>query len=209
MKRKLLLIGSGGHCASVLDSLLMSGDFDEVSAVSNTEPEVQLACEIVGTDDDLARLKASGYPFAFIAVGSIGDTSIRKRLYEKLKSLGFVLPNIIDPSAVVAQDVKLGEGIYVGKKAVVGARSRIGNCAIINTAAVVEHDCEIGEFVHLSPSSTLCGSVTIGASTHIGASSVVRESLRIGENVIIGIGSVVVKKIDSNVTAFGNPCKER
>lgn len=208
MKKRLLLIGGGGHCASVLDSLLSDKRFDEVAVVDNKPPEIPLACKIVGSDRDLKALKSAGYHHAFVTVGSVGDTAIRLKLYDVIKSLGYAIPNIIDPSAAIANNVQFGEGVYVGKNSVVGARSIIGDCVIVNTAAVVEHDCRIGNFAHLSPSSTLCGSVSIGDATHIGASSVVREGIRIGDHSIIGMGSVVTKNIGNYVTAFGNPCRE-
>jgi sugar O-acyltransferase (sialic acid O-acetyltransferase NeuD family) len=208
VKKKILLIGAGGHCASILDSIISNCIFEEVGIVANEELAIPLQAKLLGTDADLKSLKHNGFDFAFIAVGSIGNVSIRKELYAKVKKIGFELPNIIDPSAVVAKDAVFGEGIYLGKNSVIGARCTIGDCAIVNTAAVVEHDCVVGRFVHLSTSSSLCGGVKIGDCTHIGASSVVREGVSIGKNSMIGMGSVVLGNFGDGITAFGNPCKE-
>jgi maltose O-acetyltransferase len=49
--------------------------------------------------------------------------------------------------------------------------------------------------------------VTIGDDVWIGGNVVINPGVTIGSNVVIGSGSVVVKDIESNVVAAGNPCK--
>ena len=112
---RLLLIGGGGHCASVADCLLSSGTFEQIGIVDITGRPV-LGVPIVGTDADLPRLKEEGWTDAFITVGSVGNTAIRRRLYEKMKALGFHIPAVIDPTAVNHQGEDTGiqyrTGIY-------------------------------------------------------------------------------------------------
>ncbi len=207
--KKLLLIGGGGHCASVADAVLATGAYETVGIVG-IKPEPALFGEVsfVGTDGDLPRLYAEGYRYAFITLGSIGDSAKRERLYQLVLDSGFSVPDIIDPTAIVSRHSALGTGIFIGKKAVVNAGAAIKDCAIINTAAVVEHDCQIGSFAHVSPSATLCGNVTVGFGSHIGAGATIKQGLTVGERAIIGMGSVVVHDIPDGVVAFGNPCRE-
>lgn len=217
--KKILLIGAGGHCLSVLDSLLSSYDYEDIGIVdkdysmleaSNKTLKRRFIMEIpiVGNDYDLERLFSDGYTEAFITVGSIGDIGIRKKLYQLVKNIGFHIPNIIDKTGIVSSYSICGEGIYVGKKAIVNTNTKIGNCAILNTSSVIEHECVIGDFVHIAPGSILCGNVYIGNETHIGAGSVIKQGIQIGKESMIGAGSVVLKNIGSNVIAYGNPCKE-
>lgn len=210
MNRKLLLIGGGGHCKSVLDSLYQSNDFAEIGIIDKQENVGGLILDtpIIGSDDDLPSLFKQGYNEAFITVGSVGNSSNRLELTELIKSIGFKNPNVIDPSATISRYCNFDQGIYVGKRAVINAGSTIGNGAIINTSVTVEHDCEIGDFVHLASGSVLCGEVTVREQTHIGANSVVKQVVVIGSGVMIGMGSVVLQNIPSNVIAYGNPCKE-
>ncbi|MBQ7580593.1 MAG: sugar O-acetyltransferase [Clostridia bacterium] len=49
--------------------------------------------------------------------------------------------------------------------------------------------------------------VIIGKNCWIGAGVVIVPGVTIGDNVVIGAGSVVTKDIESNVLAFGNPCR--
>lgn len=204
--KKLLLIGGGGHCRSVLDSVLSLGMYDEVGMIDKNEGTV-LGVSVKGTDDDLQRLKKAGWTDAFITVGSIGDTLLRRRLFQMVEDIGFTIPTIIDSTAVIARNVTIGSGCFVGKKAILNTGSRIGKCAIINTGAIVEHDCKVGDFAHISPGTILCGQVTVGNNSHVGAGSVVRQQISIGNDTLIGVGSTIVHDISDNVKVYGNPGK--
>ncbi len=206
MGKKLLLIGGGGHCHSVLDAVLGGATYDEIGIIDSFDSSY-LGVSVVGNDDDIPALLKAGWTDAFITVGSVGDTGIRRRLYEMVKEYGLIIPTIIDPTAIIGKGVKIEEGVFVGKRAVINAGSIIGSCAIINSGAIIEHDCEIGIFSHISSGTILCGQVMIGEDSHIGAGSVVRQLTEIGDKVLIGAGSVVVKNIPDYVKAYGNPCK--
>ena len=205
MKRKLLLIGGGGHCHSVLDSVTKSNLYDEIGIIDYTNTSY-LGVPVIGTDDDIPMLFRDNWKEAFITVGSVGNTSIRRRLYCMLKKLNMTIPIIIDSSAIIANGTKIEEGSFVGKRAIVNSGSCVGKCAIINTGAIIEHDCIIGDFAHISPGTVLCGNVHIYDDTHVGAGSVVRQQISIGNSSLIGAGSVVVKNIPANAKAYGNPC---
>lgn len=216
--RKILLLGAGGHCRSVMDSLTALCNYETINLIDyrksddttkDAREDILTLAPIVGNDKDLERLHKEGYTDAFITVGSIGNVGTRIKLYEQLKQIGYQIPNIIDKESVVSPYTMLGEGIYVGKKAVINANTRIGNCAIINTASVIEHDCVIGDFVHVATGSILCGDVNIADRTHIGAGSIIRQGIQIGKDSMIGIGSIVVKDIAEKIVAYGNPCREQ
>ncbi|MCR4895644.1 MAG: acetyltransferase [Lachnospiraceae bacterium] len=214
MSKNILLIGGGGHCHSVLDTLLRSDSYEKIGVIAKDadnyrelEADSIVSNYLVGIDADLSVLFSEHWGSAFITLGSIGDPSGRKHIGSVIQEIGFSIPTIIDPSAIVSEQANLGVGVFVGKNAIVNIGCRIGSHSIINTGAIIEHDCRINDFVHISPGSLLCGSVSIGEETHIGAGSVIRQCIRIGKNSLIGAGSVVVTDIPDHVTAYGNPCK--
>lgn len=210
MSKKLLLIGGGGHANSVIDSIYSLNDFDEIGIVVNDLPKESniLGIKVVGSDDDLDELKQQGFHYAFVSVGSIGDTNLRKHLSNKLESKGFIIPNIIDKTAIVSDFSSIGKGNFIGKNSIVNANAELGDFTIINTSTIVEHDCKIGSFVHLSPGCVLSGGAKIGSDSHIGANSTVKQGITVGNNTLIGMGSVVVQNISDNMVGYGNPCKE-
>lgn len=206
--KRILLVGGGGHCRSVIDTIIKADVYEEIGIIDDNTCDYNGVLTI-GNDDDIGRLHDEGWTDAFVTVGSIGDTTIRRRLYDMLREEGFNIPVIIDPTAVIAEDVVIEDGVFVGKGAIINSACKIGKCAIINTRAVIEHDCLVGAFAHISTGSILCGQTRVGDNTHIGAGSVVRQSVNIGNDSLIGVGSVVVKDISDHVNGFGNPFKVR
>lgn len=191
--RKMVLIGGGGHCKSVLDTLFRLNRFSEIVITDPCLPvgtEV-LGCRVAGDDGMLPELFAAGFRNAFVTVGSIKSTDRRRDAYTRAVGIGFVFPAVMDPSAVVADSATVADGVYIGKNAVVNADAVIGTMAIINTGAVIEHDCRVGEFTHVAVGVVVCGGAEIGKDAFVGANATIIQGVRIGMKSIIGAGSVV------------------
>lgn len=203
--KKIVLIGGGGHCISVLDCIISNNEYDEIVIVdSNLQVNSKIMnCPVVGDDSKLSDLKRIGFDYAFITVGSIKSTAIRRKLYKLALSLGFEFPIVCDHTASVSAYSSLGAGTFVGKNAVVNAKAEIGEHCIINTGSVIEHECSVGAFSHISVGSILCGNCSVGHDSFIGAGSTVIQGINIGSNVIIGAGSTVIRNITDNKVVSG------
>lgn len=210
MKQQLILVGGGGHARSVADTLKNQSQYEVIGILDTSIPVGNMVegIPVLGKDEAAETFFRKGVGHAFITLGSIGKCSIRKKLVDQLKQIGFNFPIIIDSTAIVASNVKLSEGCFVGKGAILNVGVEIGKHCIINSGALVEHDCKIGDWVHLAPRSVVCGNVRIEDETHIGAGSTVIQGIHIGEKCLIGAGSVVVNHINAHKKAYGNPCKE-
>ncbi|WP_036834648.1 acetyltransferase [Pontibacillus litoralis] len=207
--KKILLIGGGGHCISVIDSIEKIGTY-EIAGIIDTADKVGNKVgghPIIGTDDDLETFYSRGITNAFMTLGSIGDTELRRKLFRQCEAHGFSFPVIMDPSAVVASFTTIGNGTYIGKGAIVNREVSIGKNAILNTGCIIEHNCHIGDFVHIAPRGTIAGNVCIGHNTHIGIGATVIEGKTIGNDVFVGASSNVIHNIKHNAKAYGNPCK--
>lgn len=211
MNKKILLIGGGGHCKSVIDSLLDLNEYTEIGIVDKKQNigNSIMGIPIVGCDDDLLMLFNKQYTHAFVTVGSIGNPVLRIKLFTILSEIGYEIPVIIDPSSNVSKhSITIEQGVFVGKQSIVNAATVIKKGAIINSGSIVEHDCNIGKFAHISPGTVLGGEVVIGDNSHIGLNVTIKQQVTIGSNSIIGMGSVVLKNIKDNMLAYGNPCRE-
>lgn len=208
MEGSLLIVGAGGHCISVLDAIPKDAyGTITLSDLPSRVGQSVMGIPITATDDDWQHIYHAGCVHAFIAVGSVGDPSKRIRIHQRLMQMGFLLPAIIDQTAVVSKSAVLAPGVFVGKRAVVNAQASIGECAIINTAAVIEHDCVVGEFAHVAPGACLAGNVEVRAKAHIGIGAIVIEGVRIGEEAILGAGAVATDHIPPRCTAVGIPAR--
>lgn len=208
--KDLLLIGGGGHCRSIIDSLNQNKEF-LIKGIIDLEERIGEAVAgypVIGHDGQLKKFYSKGYQHAVISLGSIGNAQVRERIYKEIKEIGFILPIIVDKTAIVSPDVKISEGTFIGKGCILNTGVEIGKCSIINTGAIIDHDSSIGDFVHIAPGSVLSGSVVIKDNVHLGTNCTVIQNITINENTLIGAGSVVVKSIDKDLKAYGNPCKE-
>ncbi|WP_026894335.1 acetyltransferase [Clostridiisalibacter paucivorans] len=210
MNKRILLIGGGGHCKSVLDSLLELNEYAEIGIVDKKENlgKSVMGVPVVGCDDDLPALFRDGYRYAFVTIGSIGNPTLRIKLFNLLSEIDYEIPFIVDDSAKVSKHAIIEQGVFVGKQSIINAGALIQKGAIINSGSIVEHDCQIGTFSHIAPGAVLGGEVVVGEKSHVGSNATVKQQIHIGSNSIIGMGSVVLHDIDSNTIAYGNPCKE-
>lgn len=205
-----MLMGGGGHCRSIIDTIKKRKEFN-IIGILDTKEKVGTNIDhikIIGTDNDLIYYYKQGVKYAFVSVGSVGTTELRIKLYEYAQKFGLIFPTIIDETAIISNNSVIHEGTFVGKGVIINSNTKIGKNCIINTGAIVEHDCTIGNSVHIAPGSTLSGGVVVGENTHIGTNTTIIQYITIGSNTIIGAGSVVIKDVKNNVKAYGNPCKE-
>lgn len=211
MQNKLVLIGGGGHCKSVLDAIGRKGIYSDIVITDYNIPvgSKVLGYKVVGTDDAFPALFRSGFRHAFITIGSIQDTVIRRKAYDKAKQVGFTFPAIIDSTAVIAASAQIGKGVFIGKNAVVNADAVIEDMAIINTGAIIEHDCHVGEFSHVAVGAVICGGTEIEKDVFIGANATVIQEVKIGMNSIVGAGAVVKRNMPPECMAYGVLAKIR
>lgn len=197
MKKKIVLIGGGGHCKVVIDAIKKKKEFDIFGIVDTHLPPRSsvMGISILGCDDILPDIFKKGIRYAFISIGSLGDCSIRKKIYRYLKKIGFQLPVIVHRDTVVAENIILGEGTFVAAGVVINPEVSIGKNAIINTSSSIDHDCTIGDFVHIAPGVRLSGGVKVGNYSHLGTGTNVIQNISIGKCCMVGAGVTVRKNL--------------
>lgn len=203
----IILVGFGGHAKSMLDSIERSGLYNIVGFTDLEETEPYRGYKYLGSDNCLPFYFNKGVRNACICVGYMGMGRIRDTIYNMVKEIGFYLPVISDPAAIISRDVSIGEGTFIGKNVIINADSKIGKMCIINSGSVVEHENVIGDFTHLAVGSVLCGNVNVSDHSFIGANSTIIQGVTIGNNTQIGAGAVVVGNIPEDCVAVGVPAR--
>lgn len=201
--RDLILVGFGGHAKSVVDCIEKGRQYNIIGFTDTIIDKKYGAYANLGNDEVLQKYYDQGIKYAFVALGYMGRGELRDFLYQILKNIGFQLPVIKDPSAVLANNVEVGEGSFIGKNVVINTDTVIGKMCIINTGAVVEHESQIGDFTHISVNSTLCGQVFVSDHCFIGANATVIQSRKIGKGSIVGAGSTVLRDVLPEETVYG------
>jgi len=206
----LLLIGGGGHCASVIDVIESMPDYEVagiVEAPGNTQQEF-MGYPILGTDDDLKAL-IQKVPNCVITVGQLHSADLRKKLYQQVKSLGGQLPVIISPLARVARQAKIASGTVVMHYALVNNLAQIGENCIINNYALIEHGSTIGAHCHIATRATVNGDCQIGHGCLIGSNATLIQGVTITAESVLGAGSLVIKSLLKKGVYTGSPVQKK
>ncbi len=205
-------VGAGGHAKVLLEIVRARGELNPVALVDSNPAlagRMLFGVPVIGGDEELVRMRDQGVEHAFVGVGSTGDSRVRERIFEHLLALGFSIPRLVHPSAVVSPSAHLGRGVMIMAGAIVNAEAHLGDNVIVNSGAIVEHDCRVGDHAHLGPRASLAGGVTVGACAHVGIGAVVLQGLTVGARAIVGAGSVVLHDVPDGVTVFGVPARPR
>lgn len=205
---RVMLLGAGGHAQVVADIILRAqkagANFELIGFLDDNPALIGatiLGVPVLGT---LAQLDEFDHDAIIVA---IGDNKIRARIFEIMRMRGERIINAIHPAAILASDVRLGEGVMICAGVVVNTGTVIGDNVILNTGCTVDHHNRIGDHVHIAPGVHLGGNVTIEEGAMIGIGACVMPGRSIGAWSVIGAGSVVTKDIPAYVTAVGVPAR--
>jgi sugar O-acyltransferase (sialic acid O-acetyltransferase NeuD family) len=195
MFKNISILGAGGHAKVIIDAaklngLSIDGLYDDIKKINSYFGHYQ----IKGPIDE--KVKGN-------SIIAIGDNEIRKNICFNYISITWV--TIIHPSAIISNDVQIGEGTVIMAGVVIQSGAKIGKHCIINTNASIDHDCVIDDFVHISPSATLCGNVLVGEGVHIGAGTTIIPNIEIAKWCIIGAGAVITKDVPDYSLVVGVP----
>ena len=194
----LTIIGASGQGKVVADIAEKNG-YDEIEFL----------------DDDLTITHCGKWPVTGRAVKAadihhdlfvaIGDAAIREKLMCCFHDRHF--PVLVHPSAVVAENVVIGEGTVVMAGAVINPGAWLGRGCIINTCASVDHDCRLGDYSHVAVGAHLSGTVNLGKRSWIAVGASVVNNVTICDDVTVGAGAVVLHDIDEPGTYIGVPAR--
>ena len=106
---QIIIIGKGGHARSIVDAIECEGKYQIAGYVINEEEieEENNDYPVIGKDENLQELYSKGIHYAAIGIGYLGKGSLRRKLYEKLKQVGYSIPIICDPSAIISAKTKI------------------------------------------------------------------------------------------------------
>jgi UDP-perosamine 4-acetyltransferase len=203
-------LGGGGHARVVIEILTLLGNYSIKGVLDPALPkgvDRALGVEVLGDDQLLDKLVASGTRTAFIGVGGVRETDRRRRVYEFARASGCVIVQAVHPGAVVSSSAVLGDGVTIMAGAIVNAASVLGDNVTLNTGAIVEHDCEIADHCHVATGARLGGGVKVETGAHIGIGAVIRQGITIGAGALVGAGAVVVSDVPAKVIVVGNPAR--
>lgn len=207
---RCVILGGGGHARVIIDAL-RAGGAAEPAAILDSDKALHGSqvdgVRIVGSDEELPRLRAGGWAHFAMGMGGAGNNAPRRRVYDFALSAGLQPVTIVHPRAFVSPAATLGPGAQIMPGSLVCAGAALGANVLVNSGAIVEHDCNVGDHVHVASGACLCGAVTVGVGAHLGARCVVRQGITIGASALVAAGAVVVKDVPAGQKVAGVPAR--
>ncbi len=206
MSKDIVIVGAGGHGRVCADTAEAAGFVIHGFADDNHElgEKINGYQVVANTFEDIKEHCQPGFRLFFVG---IGDNNVRLSIYKMAVDLGYDIPTIIHPTALVSRHATIGLGSIVMAGAVVHANSRIATSCILSTNCSVDYDCEIAESVQVSPGVAIAGGVKIGARTFIGTGASIIPGVTIGEGCLVGAGAAVTKNIADGGRVAGVPAR--
>lgn len=209
MSTPIIVLCAGGHAKVLINVLLECKE--EIISVVDQDPRKHgsslLGIKVMGGDE----LVLSHPPESIQLVNGLGSVDTlqpRRLLFEKFKQKGYRFATVIHPSAVVAREVTLGEGVQIMAGVVIQPGVSIDADTIINTAASIDHDCRIGTHTHIAPGAVLSGGVCVGSEVHLGTAAAATHGVEIGDRALVAAGSIVTRNIGAGCRVAGIPARE-
>lgn len=138
-------------------------------------------------------------------VVAVGDPRLRTRLFaEHLEALRSAAINVIHPSVILAEEVRIGVGNILGPHCYLGTNVKLGDLNILNYHVGIGHHSQIGDGNFVAPGFQCGNSVEIGDGNFFGLSCTVGPGVTIRNNNRFQAGTFVAQPIASDLLCYSS-----
>jgi len=206
MKKQLIILVAGGYAQQVWWIVQRSGSHEIIGFLDETLQEDQMlyGLPVRNNLDSLVSMAAG--PVELIS--AVGDIWVRHRWHEEF-GMAYEFATVIDPTALVAPDAKIGKDVVVFAFSVCSTNAIVGDSTDINWHCVIAHDVQVGSFTDIALGVKMAGRSRVGDFCQLGTNVCLIPGTAVGNNSIIGAGAVVTKDIPEKVLALGVPAVVR
>ena len=199
-KEPISVIGGGYGAYQVLELIIDSGEYyleGYFDHSKNTKLDL-LGIERLGNTDKEIIIKAlEKYKVKNLIVAISNNPKLRSK-FENLGKKDINLVTLIHSSAIIGNNVQIGEGSIVFGGVHIGPDSEIGKMSFISSNSTIEHHNLIGKAFCCGPNFSSSGIVEIGDFVRTGINVGVEPFLKIGKDVVLASGVIVTKNIEDN-----------
>jgi sugar O-acyltransferase (sialic acid O-acetyltransferase NeuD family) len=142
-----------------------------------------------------------------VFVCAMGNVKFKHRCVELILARGGVFTSVIHSTAVIGENVTLGQGVILCPHTVVGSDAQLGDFVTLNLQSTAAHDAVVGRWTQLHCHVDVTGGVVLGESVTVGSHASILPEVKVGDGATIGAGAVVMRDVPAGTTVFGVPAR--
>lgn len=186
--KKLVIVGNSSY-SRMMKKYIDLTDYGKVEAyaVDTEYIQVEKIDELpVISFEELRENYSCDEFFLIMGIGYTQMSEVRKRIFEQCKSWGYRFENFIHPTAIISEDVVLGEGNNILEGVILEAGVIAGNANLFFGGSMIGHESAVGDYNTFAGKSMLAGCVTVKDNCFFGVSSAVKDHVTIEDYVLLG-----------------------
>jgi sugar O-acyltransferase (sialic acid O-acetyltransferase NeuD family) len=216
-KRELVIVGAGGYgsvAASVADDInALASKHDQqtpwdVVGYADSDPtkrgRLHAGRAVHGTIEEMGR-DFHGRDLWFFC--AIGENDVRAKIVRIAEKFGWKPATLVHPTAVLASNVEIGAGSYIGPVSVISVNTKIGAHVIVDMHVSIGHDAVLKDFCAVFPGARISGCCCLGEYALVGSNATLLPGTLVGDRAIVGASSLAHGSVEPDTTTFGVPAR--
>lgn len=198
--KKVIIIGVGETAELAYNYFMLDSDYEVVAFAADKEYIETDTCRSkpVVCIDNMIELYSPCDVEAFVAISSTKLNSVRKQMYDRIKSMGYRLASYISSHAYIGQDVNIGENCFILENNTIQSFVQIGDNVTLWSGNHIGHSSIVHNNCFVTSHVVISGFCEIGESCFIGVNSSIANNVKIGDFCLIGLGCIIHKDVESN-----------
>ena len=194
MSKKIIMIGNGNYSDTLryyienITDLNLYAYADEFVEGKNSEHKGLPFVNISYLPEEYPKDEFE----IVIGVGYHNMNANRKRIYGKIKSMGYAMPNLIHPTTIL-NNTQMGDANIIMSNCVFEPNAVIGSNIIMWDAVLIGHNTVTRDHNHFAACSLLAGNCRVDESCFLGNHSTIKDGVALADHTLVGAGAFVSK----------------
>ena len=211
--KKIIIIGGKGNGTLVLSTIkdinIIKKEWEVLGFLNDRETDDIYGYPVLGKVDYETVHKYMEDPDVFFYYALI-SVKLNYKFLPKLHNLQIPLERfatLVHPTAVVADNVKIGYGTVIMAQCCISAYSEVGNFVQMLPQSFMGTQAKLCDYAYMAPKAYVGAYSTLNVGAYMGPGSSIIEFQNMGEWSLAGMGTVIIKSVPDYTKVVGNPAR--
>lgn len=209
--KDIIILGSSGGCLDIYDLIkdinIVKKKYNFVGFLENNKKKIPQKYKkfYLGPFRNAKKFKNAYFA---TAIGNENNFHNKENILANLQIENKKFHSLIHPTAIIGENVKIGNGTIIHNGTYIGRNCKLGNFLVILPKNIISHDSKIGSFTIVNSSCILAGNVNIKKNCYLGSGVNIRDHVTVKSGILVGMGSLVTKNLSKQKSIYyGIPAK--